>query len=65
MSTLKKPLTMCTADSEALVKRANELNLTLMVGHILRHHAAFQKVEEMAQAGELGNIRHVILRALI
>ncbi len=57
---VEKPLTLSSADSERLVARAADRGLTLMVGHILRHHPAFVRVEDMVGAGAIGRVRHVV-----
>lgn len=56
---VEKPLTLSGATAEALVKQAEAAGLTLMVGHILRHHPGFAHFEEMARNGVFGDIRHV------
>lgn len=61
---VEKPLTLSTADSTDLVARADASGLTLMVGHILRHHPAFVALERLARAGAIGRVRHVVSNRL-
>jgi UDP-2-acetamido-3-amino-2,3-dideoxy-glucuronate N-acetyltransferase len=61
---VEKPLTLSVADSEKLVARADAWGLTLMVGHILRHHAAFVTLERLIAAGRIGRLRHVVSNRL-
>jgi UDP-2-acetamido-3-amino-2,3-dideoxy-glucuronate N-acetyltransferase len=57
---VEKPLAMSLADARRLVERAETWGLTLMVGHILRYHAAFARLEAMASEGVIGPVRHVV-----
>jgi UDP-2-acetamido-3-amino-2,3-dideoxy-glucuronate N-acetyltransferase len=57
---VEKPLTMSVPHAEQLVARAAERGRALMVGHILRHHAAFATLAEMVRAGAIGRPRHVL-----
>ncbi|MES2906733.1 MAG: Gfo/Idh/MocA family oxidoreductase [Pseudomonadota bacterium] len=57
---VEKPMTLSAASAEILAKKADEKKRILMVGHVLRYHAAFMKLEELARTGALGKIRHVI-----
>lgn len=56
---VEKPIALEVADAEAEVKAAIEHNRIFMVGHILRFHPAFEKLLDMVQSGELGDIRYV------
>jgi UDP-2-acetamido-3-amino-2,3-dideoxy-glucuronate N-acetyltransferase len=57
---VEKPLAMSLADSSRIAERAEALGRTLMVGHILRYHAAFVRLEEMARGGTIGPVRHIV-----
>ncbi len=56
---VEKPLALTTAEGEELVKIAKENNRILMVGHILQYHPAVNKLKELIDAGELGEIRYI------
>lgn len=56
---VEKPMAMSVKEAEILGREAERQQRILMVGHVLRYHTAFRKLEELAQAGELGRIRHV------
>lgn len=61
---IEKPLAMQADHAATLVRRADAWGLTLMVGHILRHHPAFVALEGMVNAGEIGAVRHVVANRL-
>ena len=56
---VEKPLAQRTQEAEELVQLADQNNLRLMVGHLLMYHPAFRYVEELINAGELGDIRYL------
>jgi predicted dehydrogenase len=56
---VEKPLAMNAADAEELVALAAERDLVLMPGHLLIYHPAVRKLKELAQSGDLGDIRYV------
>lgn len=55
---VEKPLALHVADARTVVDRANELDRVLMVGHLLRYHPAFMKLESLVQEGTLGKLRY-------
>jgi len=55
---VEKPFVLDPQDGEPLVKMAREKNRVLMVGHLLRYHPYFQKMESMAKGGDLGEIHY-------
>lgn len=57
---VEKPMVLSVTQAEQLAKKATETKRILMVGHVLRYHAAYLKLEELAREGVLGNIRHII-----
>jgi predicted dehydrogenase len=56
---VEKPLVLSSADGARLVKRAEEKERILMVGHIMVHHPASLKLREYIESGELGRIYYV------
>lgn len=56
---VEKPLALGCAEAEELCRLANERNAVLMVGHVLRYHPAFLKLEALVAAGELGRVQYV------
>jgi len=56
---VEKPLATSVADSEKLVKTAKEKNLVLMVGHTFVFTAAVNKIKDLIDSGELGDILYI------
>jgi UDP-2-acetamido-3-amino-2,3-dideoxy-glucuronate N-acetyltransferase len=56
---VEKPLALTSRDAEALCALAAERRRTLMVGHLLHYHPAVTALQELVEAGELGEIRHL------
>jgi len=56
---VEKPLALSRSEAEELAAQADRLNLTLMVGHILVYHPAFEALVTLVRSGELGKVRHV------
>jgi UDP-2-acetamido-3-amino-2,3-dideoxy-glucuronate N-acetyltransferase len=61
---VEKPMAMAVADAKALAARAREAGRVLMVGHILRYHPAFLRLEALAREGALGPLAHVSSKRL-
>lgn len=61
---VEKPMTMSAVEARQLAAIAATGKRTLMGGHILRYHAAFERLAELAMAGEIGTLRHVISERL-
>ncbi|UCC68998.1 MAG: Gfo/Idh/MocA family oxidoreductase [Armatimonadota bacterium] len=53
---VEKPLVLELADALRLRDLAAERKLTLMVGHLLEHHPAVQKLGELIERGALGRV---------
>jgi UDP-2-acetamido-3-amino-2,3-dideoxy-glucuronate N-acetyltransferase len=53
---VEKPLCLRLDHAQALVKLADNLGKTLMVGHLLQYHPAVVKLRELVAAGALGRI---------
>ena len=56
---VEKPLAQSVADAERVVAAARESGRVLMVGHLLEYHPGVEKLKEIADSGELGDIRYV------
>jgi predicted dehydrogenase len=56
---VEKPLAQTVEQAERLVSLAEENQLCLMVGHLLRYHPAFEYVERLAREGALGELRYL------
>jgi predicted dehydrogenase len=53
---VEKPLAQSVADAEQVVAAAREAGRVLMVGHLLEYHPGVEKLKEIADSGELGEI---------
>lgn len=56
---IEKPMTTNVADAEDLTQLAEEQGLTLMVGHTYEFSPAVQKIRDLIDAGEIGNVLHI------
>jgi predicted dehydrogenase len=56
---VEKPLAYSVAEAEAAVAAAARAGRILMVGHLLVYHPGVAKLEEIAAAGELGDIHYI------
>jgi len=56
---VEKPLATNVADCESLIDAAILNGVHLMVGHTFEHDAAIWKLREIANSGELGEIRYI------
>jgi predicted dehydrogenase len=56
---VEKPLSQSAADAEQVVAAASESGRLLMVGHLLEYHPGVETLKEIADSGELGEIRYV------
>jgi len=53
---LEKPLTPSTEDAEELVRIARERDLRLMVDHTFVYTGAVQRIKQLIDSGEIGNL---------
>lgn len=56
---VEKPIAMKISEAEELISIAEKSERILMVGHILRYHPAIEKLKELLDAGDLGNIQYI------
>ena len=56
---VEKPIALTVADAERSVATAAAHKRVFMVGHVLRYHPAFEKLKELIDAGELGEVKYI------
>jgi predicted dehydrogenase len=61
---VEKPLTLTSADAEALVRAADERGVVLMVGHLMEYHSAINWIKEYIASGELGDLLYLYMQRL-
>lgn len=61
---VEKPLCLDVADGARLKDRAEAAGLTLMVGHLLLYHPAFEALGAAVAEGRLGELRYLVSNRL-
>ena len=61
---VEKPLALRLEEAEALSAVAEKDDRVLMVGHVLRYHPAFLRLEAMVRTGQLGPVRYLYANRL-
>ena len=61
---VEKPLTMTVSESSELIDLAARHKRILMVGHLMIYHPAIQKLKDIINSGELGDIFYVYTQRL-
>jgi predicted dehydrogenase len=56
---VEKPLAETVADAERVVEAARTAERVLMVGHLLEYHPGVLRLKDIADSGELGEIRYI------
>src|SRR6185312_1054859 len=56
---VEKPLAQSVSDAEQVVAAAREAGKVLMVGHLLEYHPGVEKLKEIADSGQLGEIYYL------
>ena len=56
---IEKPIALTVPDAEAALDAARKNNRIFMTGHVLRFHPAFERLEKLADDGDLGEIRYI------
>ena len=56
---VEKPIALTVPDAERAVRAANANSRIFMVGHVLRFHPAFEKLKELIDDGELGEVKYI------
>ncbi len=61
---IEKPMAASSAECEELIDLAESKGLVLMVGHTFLYSTVVQKIAEIVQAGDIGEIRYINSRRL-
>ncbi len=56
---VEKPFTLSTAEAEDLIRLADERARILMVGHLLEYHPVVNRLKQMIESKELGDIYYI------
>jgi predicted dehydrogenase len=56
---VEKPLTLEVSHAEELLILSQQNNVKLMVGHLMEYHPAIEKIKQMIQSDELGDIYYL------
>ena len=56
---VEKPLALSASDAVRVAEAARDSDRLLMVGHLLEYHPGVEKLRELSQSGELGDIRYL------
>jgi len=56
---VEKPIALSVSDARRVVDVATRSGRVAMTGHVLRFHPAFEALEGLIQAGELGAVRYI------
>jgi predicted dehydrogenase len=56
---VEKPLARSVEDAEQVVEAAEAAGRVLMVGHLLEYHPGIERLGELIESGQLGDVRYV------
>lgn len=56
---VEKPLALRVADAQRCADAADKAGKTLMIGHLLQYHPAFQTLKKLVAEGAIGEVRHI------
>jgi predicted dehydrogenase len=56
---VEKPLGQSSEETEPVVEAARSAGRILMVGHLLEYHPGVEKLNELVESGELGEVRYI------
>jgi predicted dehydrogenase len=56
---VEKPLAQSVAEAQRAVSAADEADRILMVGHLLEYHPGVQRLKQLTDSGELGEIYYI------
>lgn len=61
---VEKPFVLSVRDAEDLIRVADRGGRVLMVGHLLEYHPVVERLKEMIDDGELGEVRYIYSQRL-
>ena len=61
---VEKPFVLSVAEAEEIVALADSRQRILMVGHLLEYHPVVQKLKDLIDSGELGEVRYIYSQRL-
>ena len=56
---VEKPLSLTLVGANSIAKAAESAGRQVMVGHLIRYHAAFCELQAQLSAGAIGKLRHI------
>ena len=56
---VEKPLSLSLAGAKSIANAAQKAGQQVMVGHLVRYHAAFRELQQQVSAGAIGTLRHI------
>jgi predicted dehydrogenase len=56
---VEKPIALTVTDAERAVSAAEANKRIFMVGHVLRFHPAFERLKDLIDSGELGEVKYI------
>ena len=56
---IEKPFTLTIEDAQELVKLADKINITLMVGHVMLFHPAIISIKKLISEGKIGKLQYI------
>lgn len=56
---VEKPLAMNRIEAEGMISSSKDINVQLMVGHLLQYHPVFMALRELVESGELGSLSYI------
>lgn len=57
---IEKPIALSADDAAETARVAAEHNRLLMVGHVLRFHPVFERLDKAVRGGRIGQVRHIV-----
>jgi len=61
---IEKPMALSVKEADEMIAAAEENNITLMVGQVLRFRKINQQLKEIVESGELGEVRNLMRRRI-
>ena len=56
---VEKPLSLTLAGAIRIADAATKAGRRVMIGHLIRYHAAFRELQAQVSAGAIGTLRHI------